>query len=387
MNSLIDRKAVGFLALGLLAWAGLLSASAEPADRVRLESQLEQLRTEIGSIRQQLESSLLERDQALDQLASADRSVSDAERARRLTLGQIERLDEQIQVLSQQLEDLGESVADSARLLAAQLLLAYRQGGQSRLKLLLNQEDLRQLNRQLAYHGYLTRARVRLMDALAESLQALSQSRQELALRQDELAVMAQRQGEEITALGQARGQRERALAQVEARIRTEQQSLAELEQDAADLAALLDQLATALADIPPEIEVAAFADLRGQLPMPVDGRLIHRFGDHRAGDLSWNGWLIEAPQGREVKAIAYGRVAYSDWLRGYGLIMIIDHGDGFMSLYAHNESLLRDVGDWVGPGALLATVGNSGSGGEAGVYFELRRNGQPINPSAWLRR
>jgi murein hydrolase activator len=114
---------------------------------------------------------------------------------------------------------------------------------------------------------------------------------------------------------------------------------------------------------------------------------LLHRFGEHRAGDLSWNGWLIQAQGGQEVSAVAYGRVAYADWLRGYGLILILDHGDGFMSLYAHNEALLRDVGDWVRPGDLIATVGNSGGVAETGVYFELRRNGRPVNPSGWFAR
>lgn len=362
-----------------------LVTAAWPQDRAELEGRLENLRGEIEQIRERLDGSLRERDQALDRLASADRAVSDAERARRNTRNEISDLESRIASLESEQQSLGESVAETASLLSRQLVLAYRQGGQSRLKLLLNQEDLRQLNRHLAYHGYLTRARVRVMDRLAEDLGALRQSQANLEQRRGELEALARRQGEEIESLAEARRSREQALVAVDARIRTEQQQLSELEQDAAELAELLDQLATALADIPPEIEIPAFADLRGQLPMPVSGRLLHRFGEHRAGDLSWNGWLIQAQGGQEVSAVAYGRVAYADWLRGYGLILILDHGDGFMSLYAHNEALLRDVGDWVRPGDLIATVGNSGGVAETGVYFELRRNGRPVNPSGWF--
>jgi murein hydrolase activator len=384
VNERLNSSVWLLLAIACLAFSSL---RAETPDRVELEARLDSLRAEIEDIRHRLDRALGERDQALDLLARSDRAVSEAERVRRRTLNEIELLNEQLETLRRQQEQIAASVSDSARLLSTQLSLAYRQGGQSRLKLLLNQEDLRQLNRQLAYHGYLTRARVSLMDDLSQSLRALNESQQALELRQTELAALAERQQVEIETLGQARQAREQALSVVESRIRTDQQVLVELEQDAAELAALLDQLATALADIPPEIEVPAFADLRGQLPMPINGQLAYRFGDHRAGDLSWNGWLIRAAQGADVQAIAYGRVAYADWLRGYGLILIIDHGDGFMSLYAHNEALLRDVGDWVGPGDAIATIGNSGNSSENGLYFELRRNGQPINPAAWLSR
>jgi murein hydrolase activator len=247
-----------------------LVTAAWPQDRAELEGRLENLRGEIEQIRERLDGSLRERDQALDRLASADRAVSDAERARRNTRNEISDLESRIASLESEQQSLGESVAETASLLSRQLVLAYRQGGQSRLKLLLNQEDLRQLNRHLAYHGYLTRARVRVMDRLAEDLGALRQSQADLEQRRGELEALARRQGEEIESLAEARRSREQALVAVDARIRTEQQQLSELEQDAAELAELLDQLATALADIPPEIEIPAFADLRGQLPMPV---------------------------------------------------------------------------------------------------------------------
>nr|WP_240451243.1 peptidoglycan DD-metalloendopeptidase family protein [Wenzhouxiangella sp. XN201] len=120
---------------------------------------------------------------------------------------------------------------------------------------------------------------------------------------------------------------------------------------------------------------------------MPVDGPVRAAFGDRRSGDLEWSGWLIGIDSGQEVHSIAHGRVAYADWLRGYGLLLILEHGDGFMSLYAHNEALMRDVGDWVAPGETIAVSGRSGGIAEPALYFELRREGEPIDPAQWIDR
>ena len=127
-------------------------------------------------------------------------------------------------------------------------------------------------------------------------------------------------------------------------------------------------------------------AELRGSLPLPVTGRVRHAFGHARTEGLHWQGWLINAPRGSEVRSVAYGRVAFSDWLRGYGLLLIIDHGHGFMSLYGHNESLLHDVGDWVEANTPISTVGSSPGSGD-GLYFEFRKDGKAVDPASWLQR
>jgi septal ring factor EnvC (AmiA/AmiB activator) len=141
------------------------------------------------------------------------------------------------------------------------------------------------------------------------------------------------------------------------------------------------------LSDIPADLgKHASPAQLKGRLPKPVEGPVIHAFGQSRTAGMHWQGWLIKADSGTEVKAVAYGRVAYSDWLRGYGLLMIIDHGDGFMSLYGQNESLRYDVGDWVEGGGVISTVGTDPEGG-TGLYFEIREDGKALDPAAWLKR
>lgn len=361
------------------------SSFAVTSEREQMEERLQSLRSEIEIIRVRLDEALGERDEALDALAQAEREVSAVERARRQTETGIVQVNEELTALTAEAAALEGQVALSAQALSRQLVLAYRRGGQSRLKLMLNQDDPRQLNRHLAYHGYLSRSRIDLMNELGQVLERLTRTRREQEVQRDQLQTLAEQQDHELRQLATARAAREESLKAVEGRVRTRQQALSELEQDAAELALLLDELASALADIPQDAEVPAITDLRGQLPLPVSGRLLQRFGDPRAGELAWNGWLIEAAVGSDVGAIAYGRVAYSDWLRGYGLILIIDHGDGFMSLYAHNEALLRDVGDWVRPGDVIASVGNASGSGQPGLYFELRHKGQPVNPAGWM--
>lgn len=364
-----------------------MAAVGETVSPEELESRLEQLRGEISSIQQRIDRDLGERDQYLEELAGAERRVSAARRASRETAASLDTIGDQIADLELQRGELEDDVAEHAHSLARQLSVAYRHGTGSRLKMLLNQDDPRRVSRQLAYHGYLTRARLKAMERLNESLAELARTGEELARQQQAQQQLLEREQEELARLERARSEREQTLARLEERIRDDRERIDELEQDAAELTRLLGELAAALVDVPPDFEVAAFAELRGRLPTPVNGRVVRSFGEQRGGDLQWSGWLIRAESGETVRTVAHGRVAYAEWLRGYGLLIIIDHGDGFMSLYAHNESLLRDVGDWVSPGEQIATVGNTGGVDEFGVYFELRHDGRPIDPVRWVAR
>ena len=178
------------------------------------------------------------------------------------------------------------------------------------------------------------------------------------------------------------------ALASLERTFTDQGARLAALGKDEKDLVALLERLRDAIADIPKVLAGAEpLSTRRGRVPWPVEGRVLQGFGTTAPDGRAVEGLLIGARAGADVQAIAHGRIAYADWLKGYGLLAIVDHGDGFMSLYAHNEALLKDVGDWVDAGDALATVGASGGRSEPGVYFELRRDGQPVDPAAWLAR
>ena len=198
---------------------------------------------------------------------------------------------------------------------------------------------------------------------------------------------MQKQQADVLDKLVEQRENRAALLAQLAGQIDGDAARLQELERNRKDLEVLIERLTDVLADIPADLgSEAGIRQQKGRLSMPVKGPVRNAFGQKRAGGLSWQGWLIGADTGTEVNAIARGRVAFADWLRGYGLLLIIDHGQGYLSLYAHNESLLRDVGDWVESGAVVSIVGSNPGTGQ-GLYFELRRNGAAVDPAGWLAR
>ena len=367
----------------------LLSASASfPAfgqNATQLEAELTELRKQIEQINQRL---VRQRDQQQTEqsaLAEIERTLGQLARELRTTRADLARTRQQVREFSDQAAALEAQIAAQRGLLAEQLRVAYRIGIQSRIRAMLSGQDPNDIARRLALHGYLGRARLQSVSTLNEQIEQLDQLLEQERRSRAELTQLLQTQQEQTASQERVQTEREATLAELNQLIQTDEQILASLEADAERLQALLEDLADVLADIPPQIESTPFAELRGQLPKPVSGPLRARFGDIRSGNARWDGWLIAAEEGREVQAIAYGRVAYSDWLRGYGLIMIIDHGDGFMSLYGHNQALLADVGDWVSPGQAIALVGNSGGETESGVYFQLRRDGETINPARWI--
>jgi len=192
-------------------------------------------------------------------------------------------------------------------------------------------------------------------------------------------------QQQQLSDIQNHRAERKSVLMGLASQIDSEQARLTELSRNQQDLEALLRSLSSALADIPSDLgQYLSIREQRGSIPVPISGRVLHAFGQRRLGGLNWQGWLIESERGSDVHVIAYGRVAYADWLRGYGLLMIIDHGDGIMSLYGHNESLLFGVGDWVQPGTVICTVGEN-PGNDQGLYFEMRKNGKVVDPASWL--
>lgn len=370
------------------AFAALLTLfgpAAQAQDPAELERELEEIRRQIEQIQARLDADLEQRDSGQQALAEAERALAAAGRARQQTRDRLEQTTANIETLSARIEATSMAVADSSERLAAQLQLVYQQGAPSRLQLLLNQQDPRRLRRHLAYHGHLSRQRL----ALLEDLQRLRQSQLEdqrgLEREQASLAELEASQAETAARIERERANRDRALREINARIATDSERIDQLQRDAEELRALLDELAQALKDIPMDVEVPSILALTGTLAPPLEGRLVQRFGDSRGGDMRWTGWLLAAPAGAEVRAIAHGRVAYADWLRGYGMLAIIDHGDGVMSLYGHNETLFRGVGSWVNPGDVIASVGRSGGADVDALYFEIRRDGQPVDPSTWL--
>ena len=361
--------------------------AAEPATKTEAETRLQQLKVEITSLQKALEQSRTSLSGEQKALRAADLEIQ----ANALELRDLESTRKQhesdLAVLRNERNDYLDSLEKRRDTLAAQIMAAYRLGRESRLKLVLNQDSPALLSRTLAYYDYFSRSQADQIQELKEVLQTLDRMQATIDV---ELTALDEVQKSKQAVQDEIKGQRNQRQALIEDLSRlidTNEKRLAELQRDRQDLEALLEKLSDALADIPADLgQQRDLADLRGKMPLPVKGQVKYAFGQPRTEGLRWQGWLIGAEKGSEVESIAYGRVAYSDWLRGYGLLMIIDHGDGFMSLYANNESLLREVGDWVEPGSFISTVGTSTLNGD-GLYFEIRQNGKAVDPAIWLKR
>lgn len=376
--------------LGVLAAASIAATDAAPAatDRAaRTRAELEALRERIESVRESLAAERRRRDRASDALAGIEQRIG------RLA-GRIEALDDDIAGARARLERLRQRRADVLEELGAhrgtladQLRAAYRLGRQPALRLLLRQDDPAALARALGYYRYFNRARV----AAIERAHALVTELEDVSARTRDAEARLEADRAELdrrrAALEDARAERRRLLARLQRSIEDKGQRLEALEADRERLRGLLRDLAPVLDDIPAApLEARPFPTRQGELAWPVRGGLRARFGAARAsGRTTWQGIVIAADAGTRVRAVYHGRVVFADWLSGFGQLIIVDHLDGYYSLYGYNERLLRGTGDWVAPGDAIATVGESGGRGEPGLYFEIRRQGQPVDPLPWL--
>lgn len=373
-----------------LALSPTLAAQTE-LSREQAEASLERLKADIQQLQKSLETARARFSTEQSQLREVDLAIQSSALKLRDLQAQRVLQEKELAKLESDRTNYLESLSARKEFLSDQIVSAYQLGRESRLKLLLNQDNPARVSRMLAYYNFFSKAQVEQIQELRTALQTLDQIQADIDTRLMALNVLEIEAKQGLTTLQEHRKERAGVLALIEGQISTEQGRLQELTRDREDLEALLARLAHALEDIPSNIpsdmgEYLSPAQQRGKLPRPVAGRIKHAFGQTRAGGMNWTGWLIDANAGSEIKSIAYGRVAYADWLRGYGLLIIIDHGDGFMSLYGNNESLLFEVGDWVQPGAVISTAGET-PGVEQGLYFELRRQGKAVDPAVWLVR
>ncbi|MBT8063692.1 MAG: peptidoglycan DD-metalloendopeptidase family protein [Gammaproteobacteria bacterium] len=375
------------LLLTLPAMFSVAVAENVNPERAEAESRLTEVIAEIGRLKNSLEESRGEHRSEQARLKQLDLALQEGTRKFRALEDQRRSHEAQLAELEQQREDYLDSLDQRMGQLGEQLRSAYRTGRQSRLKLVLNQDDPQQIERMLAYYDYFNQAQVERIAGLRDALETLDRMQSEIDAELSRIAAVQEEQQAILDELTRQRENRTALLADLAGRIDTEKARLEELERNRRDLEALIERLADALADIPADLgSHLGVPKQKGRLPMPVSGPVKHAFGQARGGGLRWQGWLIGADPGAEVKSVAYGRVAFADWLRGYGLLIIVDHGEDFMSLYGHNESLLHEAGDWIEPGEVISTVGSNPGNGQ-GLYFELRRRGKALDPAAWLKR
>lgn len=360
-------------------------AAAQP-DKAAAESALARVRAVIRTLEQELRSARADRTQASRALEEHERAIAAIAAEQRRLDATAHALDAQLARLGETRRELEASASLEREALGQHLRVAYALGREDRLKLLLQRRDPAAISRLLRYHAYFTRERRERIAALETTMARLRGTEQAMAAESRRLAAVREQQAARREALSAERARRAEAIAALDAEMSDRRLRLESLQRDRARLTALVKKLREALSDITPELEPPrSFEALRGRLPWPVSGRITRRFGTPRQdADLAWQGVVLEARQGQQVRAVAHGRVVFADWLRGFGQLVILDHGGGYMSLYGHNESLLREPGEWVNPGDALATVGDSGGHARSGLYFEIRHDGRPQDPARW---
>lgn len=378
-------KAVIFISLVVViaTLAGGAAAAADTKD-AEAEKQLEALKARITSIEQAQRRAARLRDDESRALREAETEVARQSRAlediRRERLAVIARRDE----LAGRRAALAAGLEADTQALAAELRAAWVAGGEPRLKLMLSQGDPAALGRMLTWYGYVARERAGRVAHLRERLAELAGVSRQLEAERVRLASAEERQAGAVAELDAARATRARAVAELDADLARRGQEAERLRQEAAALEELIEALRAAVADVPIP-DATPFATQRGRLSWPVQGVLARDFGERRGDGPQSNGVLIAAARGTDVKAVWHGRVAYADWLPGLGLLLVLEHGDGYMSLYAHNEVLFSAVGDWISAGQVIGRVGDTGGRDKAGLYFEIRSGTQPQNPGPWF--
>lgn len=375
------------IVLVALLWPPWQLLDAQTTEQQVVERRLVLLQDEIKQLQQHLESSHTRQREEQSRLRKLDLAVQDIANHLRALEQQRQQHRQTLYELEQQRDTQLQNLNQRQAILAIQINGSYRLSRQSRIKLALNQDDPARLGRLLGYYEQINRAQAEKIIALKNLLHELQQVHAAIDTELERVERIQSEQAQALQAQQEQRSERQQLLTRLALQINSEELALVELQRNQKDLETLLQKLTSVLADIPADLgQHLGVAEQKGTLPVPLQGRVLHGFGQTRAAGMNWQGWVVEATPGMEVNSIAYGRVAFADWLRGYGLLIIIDHGQGFLSLYGYNESLLWEVGDWIEAGAVIATVGTSPAG-ERGLYFELRKDGRALDPAAWLNR
>ncbi|MEN4749426.1 murein hydrolase activator EnvC [Pseudomonas sp. Ps21-P2] len=434
-------------ALITLALICMLNPAFADDDRAQTQKQLDATRQDITELKKALSQLQEEKSGVQKDLRSTETEMGKLEKQVEALQKELKKTESELQRLDQEKKKLQSARVEQQRLIAIQARAAYQSGRQEYLKLLLNQQNPEKFARTLTYYDYLSQARLEQLRSFNETLRQLAGVEKDIDLQQAQLLVQKSSLDDQKAQLDTVRQERQVALAKLNQDYKVRDQKLQSRQQDQADLTKVLKTIEETLARQAREAEEArqkallaqqeaekrqreqealaksrekdnskddideaprrptkapgamvssagqsyggAFEQAKGKLPWPVDGRLLARFGESRGDDerTKWDGVLISAAAGSQVRAVHGGRVVFADWLRGAGLLVILDHGNGYLSLYGHNQSLLKEAGDVVKAGEAISTVGNSGGGQDTpALYFAIRQQGRPSDPAQWCR-
>ncbi|MEN8204723.1 MAG: peptidoglycan DD-metalloendopeptidase family protein [Pseudomonadota bacterium] len=384
----VTTEALFYPRLILLCVLALVFIPAGAAEDLAVQTKkLQQLQKHINGIKTELASMHGQRNTVQAELEKTEKKIG------RVTAG-LHRLDADADIAHQKMQSLNKdrtteshTLASLRKTLSRDLQSAYTAGRQQRIKLLLNQQDPAQVGRMMTYHGFFTRARANRLQELRTTLARIDGIEHALVEQQAEIKQLQLQQQEESARLTTEQNNRHKILVQLQRDLQVKKTELSTLQEDELRLQALVQSLQQAMREISPQSgNFTSLRQLKGKLRWPVAGRLTRRYGSKQSSEgLQSRGVLISSRAGADVHAIAAGQIVFADWLRGFGLLLIVDHGHGYMSLYGQNRSLYKDVGAWVKRDEVVAAAGSSGGRDQDGLYLELRKDGRPFNPTAWF--
>lgn len=352
------------------------------------EEQLRKLKQSISELASWLKDANREKSGLIAKLQEQEKEISKTSLAIKRNKADIAKLLKELAQLNRELKEQKQSLKAQQSYLVDELRALYLEGRQPAIKALLDQNNPQDSSRYLGYFNYVHQARSEKVGQFMRDVERLESTQATILRRQTEINAARDTLENKRKLLEQQSAQRKLTLAKVEKTIQTKSSELEQLKQNQARLETLLREVEKSISELQLPSESTPFRKQKSKLPWPTRGKVIERFGSRQAqGKLRSNGIRIAAREDAEVAAVHYGHVVFSDWLRGFGLLIIIDHGDGYLSLYGNNESLVREAGDWVRPGEILAYAGNSGGRSQASLYFEIRKDGKPQNPLRWLKR
>jgi septal ring factor EnvC (AmiA/AmiB activator) len=362
------------------------------------QEELENLRKRIAAVQHEMDKTSESKTEAADALRESERAISNSNRKLAELATLQHAADQKLGKLQGQQQKLGADMAGQQALLGKLLYQQYLGGKQEYLKLLLNNQDPNQVARDLRYYQYITRSRATWLATLRENLAALETISISTREQRTELASLRMEQAAQQKTLKKEKQARQRTLVNVSQQLHRQHREISRLQRDENRLSQLIDRLTKMLAEpkskslfrndnLPDNrFDGSPFDQLKGKLTLPVKGEITNRFDTPRPDStVRWKGLFLRTSSGQAVKAIAAGQVVFADWLRGFGNLLIIDHGKGYMSLYGNNETLYKQVGDVLRGGDTIATVGNTGGNEDFGLYFELRHESRPLDPMKWM--
>ena len=369
-----------------LAVAMLAVVTPALAEQQVTPGQIEDLKEEIADIDEWLADAEEDRSSLEQQLSGLEQEIGRLTRERR-------ELRQQAREQQLRLTELGKEETELTRVLESQrdslkkqIRAAWMEGDAPAVKVLLNEIDPDKIARTMTYYEYLSRDTIDRLEAFAANLRQLKETQKQVKAGRMRLAELEENVADRQQKLSSSKKEREQTLAALKTDISNRLSEREELEEDRKRLEKLLREVEEAIANIPTPNESDPFGSLKNKLPWPAEGKVVRNFGDsYASGKLKHNGLLINTAEEGDVKAVHYGRVVFANWLRGFGLITILDHGDGYMTLYGHSSSLFTSPGDWVEAGEAIAQAGRTGGTNDPAVYFEVRHNGKPDNPRRWL--